>query len=157
MRESLGGCILFVLALSVISCAPMNPSSVQSPAPAPSPEASITVLVLDGTNGRPVFRESPNIWVDDEDRVNPKTNLLGKTNIKVSSTANHIMISPNWGHECRGGDNPQAITHVSYSIAEIRQTGVVTLNLCGKYTKTPEPGVLIFYERPSTWKELWND
>lgn len=105
----------------------------------------------------PVFRESPNIWVDNGEQLNPKTDLFGKTKIRVPSNANQIMISPNWGHECRGGDNPQAITHDRYSIAEVLRIGVVTLNLCGKFTRKPEPGVLIFYEKPSSFKELWNN
>jgi hypothetical protein len=124
--------------------------------PQTSHKVSITILVLNGANGRPVWGESPNIWVDDESRLNPRTNLLGKTKIYVSSDVNEIKISPNWGHECRGGDNPQARTDIRYSVAEVLRTGVVTLNLCGKSTRKPEPGVLIFYERPSTWKERWD-
>lgn len=153
-------CFLFALALTPVGCAPVHDTAVKSApnvgAP-PSPTVFITIVVLNGTNGRPVWRESPNIWVDDEERLNPKTDLLGKTRIEISSRANQIMISPNWGHECRGGDNPQATTAISYSVAEVLRSGVVTLNLCGKSTSKPKPGVLIFYERPSTFKELWND
>jgi len=154
------GYLLSALALTVVGCVAAHDTAVKpghnvgSP---PSPKVSITVVVLNGTNGNPVWRESPNIWVDGEPHINPRTDLLGKAKIEISSSANQIMISPNWGHECRGDDNPQATTDISYPVAEILRNGVVTLNLCGKSTRKPKPGVLIFYERPSTFKELWNN
>lgn len=144
------------LFLTMVGCVPIHPTqSVQGHNVPASQKVAITIVILNGANENPVWRESPNIWVDEEPRLNPKTDLRGKTKIEIPRTANHIMISPNWGHECRGGDNPQATTDISYSIDEILRTGIVTLNLCGKSTRTPEPGVLIFYERPSTLKEIW--
>ena len=159
MRQTRRSYSLIALVLAVVGCVSphhnvIQPTAQGANAPA-THKVSITILVLDGKNGMPVCRESPNIWVDDEPRLNPKTDLLGKVKIEVISDARQIMISPNWGHECRGDDNTEARTNIRYSVAEIVRTGVVTLNLCGKSSRKPEPGVLIFYERPSTWKELW--
>lgn len=114
---------------------------------------SITIKVLNGKTGKAVWRESPNIWIDKEPRINPYTNLHGKTIIKVSSAAAQLRIGPNWGHECRGKDDTPAF----YSIAEILRLGIVSQNVCGAATIAPIPGVLVFYELPSTWRERWND
>ncbi len=150
-----------VLVVTLAACVMTLHTSVQttfqSASPPVTPKTSITILVLNGVNGRSVWREEPNVWIDDEPRLTHKTNLFGKTKIEVPASAKELAISPNWGHECRGGDNPQARTNIRYSIAEILSTGVVALNLCGKFTRKPQPGVLVFYERPSTWKELWNN
>jgi len=118
---------------------------------------SITIKVLNGKTGKPVWRESPNIWIDKEPSINPYTNLHGKAKIKVSSRATQLWITPDFGHECRWKDGDSTKTTVPYSIAEILRTGVVSQNFCGAATIAPIPGVLLFYELPSTWQELWYD
>lgn len=115
----------------------------------------ITIMVLNGKTGKPVWRESPNIWIDKEPHINPYTNLRGKAKIKVSSGATQLWITPDFGHECRWKDGDGTKMTVSYSIAEILRTGVVSQNFCGARATTPTPGVLVFYELPSTWRELW--
>ncbi len=43
----------------------------------------------------------------------------------------------------------------NYSIRKILRTGVVAANTCGKARAKPEPGELIFFERPRTfWEKL---
>ena len=116
---------------------------------------TITIKVLNGKTGKPVWRESPNIWIDKEPSINPYTNLHGKATIKVSSSAAQLRITPDFGHECRWKDGDSAKMRVSYSIAEILRTGVVSQNFCGAATIAPTPGVLVFYELPSTWRERW--
>jgi hypothetical protein len=64
-------------------------------------------------------------------------------------------MTPDFGHECRWKDDPSTKTRVPYSIAEILRTGVVSQNFCGAAAIAPIPGVLVFYELPSTWRELW--
>lgn len=118
---------------------------------------SIIIKVLNGKTGKPVWRESPNIWIDKDALIDPYTNLLGKAKIKVSSNAAQLWITPDFGHECRWKDGDNSKMTVSYSIAEILRTGVVSQNFCGAGTIAPTPGVLVFYELPSTWRELWND
>ena len=116
---------------------------------------SITIKVLNGKTGKPVWRESPNIWVDKEPSINPYTNLHGKAKIKVSNRATQLWMTPDFGHECRWKDDPSTKTRFPYSIAEILRTGVVSQNFCGAAAIAPIPGVLVFYELPSTWRELW--
>jgi hypothetical protein len=110
---------------------------------------SITVKVLNGKTGKPVWRESPNIWIDKEPHINPYTK------IKVSSSATQLWITPDFGHECRWKDGDSTKMTVSYSIVEILRTGVVSQNFCGAPPIAPAPGVLVFYELPSTWRERW--
>lgn len=117
--------------------------------------ASITIRVLNGKTGKPVWRESPNIWIDKEPSINPYTNLHGKAKIKVSHRDAQLRITPNFGHECRWKDGLNTNPMLSYSIAEILHTGVVSQNLCGAVAVAPTPGVLVFYELPSTWRERW--
>jgi hypothetical protein len=116
---------------------------------------SITIEVLNGKTGMPVWRESPNIWIDKEPSINPYTSIHGKTKIKVSSSATQLRITPDFGHECRWKDGPITQLTLSYSIAEILRIGVVSQNFCGATTIAPTPGVLVFYELPSTWRERW--
>lgn len=115
----------------------------------------ITIKVLNGKTGKPVWRESPNIWVDKEPHINPYTSLRGKAKIRISGSATQLWITPDFGHECRWKDDSDAKTSTSYSIAEILRTGVVSQNVCGAATVPPTPGVLVFYEVPSTWREIW--
>ena len=140
------------LAITVLFCYYPLALAAQEATP-----VSITVKVLNGKTGKPVWRESPNIWIDKEPHINPYTNLEGKAKIKVSSSATQLRITPDFGHECRWKESPSAKMTVSYSIAEILRTGVVSQNFCGAATIAPTPGVLVFYELPSTWRELWYD
>jgi len=125
-------------------------------APLPQSNVSITVKVLNGKTGLPVWRESANIWIDDDPQMNPKTNLLGTVKIKIPGKAVQLTITPNWAHECRWDGKPNTKFGDSYSVAEILSTGVVSDNFCGATKVAPTPGVLVFYERPTTWKERWN-
>lgn len=138
-----------LLAIAVLFCYPLALAAREATT------VSITIKVLNGKTGKPVWRESPNIWIDKEPSINPYTNLLGKAKIKVSSSAIQLWITPDFGHECRWKDGPPTKTTVSYPIAEILRTGVVSQNSCGAATIPPTPGVLVFYELPSTWRELW--
>ena len=109
----------------------------------------ITIKVLNGKSGKPVWRESPNVYIDNSNNnVNPRTDRHGVAKLRVPVNGQRIRVSPNWGHECR----PVA-TLPAYSIAEILQKGVVAENSCGAATINPMPGVLVFYELPSTWWE----
>jgi len=117
---------------------------------------SITIKVFNGKTGRPVWRESPLIWIDKEAFISPYTNLRGKAKIKVSRGATQLRIMPDFGHECRWKDGDSSEMAVSYSIAEIRRTGVVSPNFFGAARIAPTPGVLIFYELPSTGRARWN-
>lgn len=109
----------------------------------------ITIKVLNGKSGKPVWRESPNVYIGDSiQNVNPRTDRHGQAKLRIPANAETIKISPNWGHECRPVTTPP-----SYSVAEILQKGIVAQNSCGVATVSPMPGVLVFYERPSTWRE----
>ena len=65
----------------------------------------ITIKVLNGKNGKPVWRESPNVYIGNStENINPRADRYGKTKVR------RIKVNPT-------------------------------------------PGVLVFYERPSTWWE----
>ena len=109
----------------------------------------ITIKVLNGKSGKPVWRESPNIYIDDSnENINPSTDHHGEAKLRIPASAQKIKISANWGHECRS-----VPPFPSYAVSEIFQKGIVTDNSCGTLTVSPIPGVLVFYERPSTWWE----
>jgi hypothetical protein len=112
------------------------------------PDVLITIKVLNGKNGKPVWRESPNVYIGDStENVNPRTDRHGEAKLRIPADAESIKITPNWGHECRPSNAR------SYSVAEILAKGVVAENSCGTSRVNPTPGVLVFYERPSTWWE----
>lgn len=46
-------------------------------------------------------------------------------------------------------------TMAVYNLDSIITTGVVAPNLCGSKTQFPQPGVLVIYVLPATFKELW--
>ena len=44
-----------------------------------------------------------------------------------------------------------------FDLDTILTKGVVAANLCSATTQRPEPGVVVMYVIPSTFKELWNE
>jgi hypothetical protein len=142
--------------LAIAALAVCSVLALAQDATPPKPVVSITVIVLNGKTGRPVWRESPNIWIDKEPSINPYTNWRGKARIKVPRDAAQLRITPDFGHDCRWKEDEANTTRTaSYSIADILQTGIVSENICGAAKVTPQPGVLVFYELPSTWRERW--
>ncbi len=44
----------------------------------------------------------------------------------------------------------------SFDLDTILSTGIVAPNMCSTKTQQPEPGVLVIYVIPATFKELWD-
>jgi hypothetical protein len=141
---------------AILSCYFWLAPALQQAEPSSAAAVSITIKVLNGKTGKPVWRESPNIWVDKLPHINPYTSLRGVAKIRVAGDAALLTITPDWGHECRSNGDPSAKVEISYSVTEIIRTGVVGQNFCGVARVPPTPGILVLYELPSTWRERWN-
>jgi hypothetical protein len=139
--------IVVALLFSMSSLA--TDQTTTSPCKTGGSDVLITIKVLNGKSGKPVWRESANIYIDDSnENINPRTDHHGEAKLRIPAGAQRIKISTNWGHECR-----PVPPFPSYAVSEILQKGVVTDNSCGAVTVSSIPGVLVFYERPSTWWE----
>ena len=132
----------------------------------PQPNASsslvtsrhITVQLVNGKSGLPVWwLGSPYVYVGSSNEpIKRRTNLAGEETIDVTS-ADQLTIRV-WvdfiDKDCRSKDLSRVTE--TYSLTEILKNGVVSSNYCGSSRKDPEPGVLVIYVTPSTFKQLWN-
>jgi hypothetical protein len=116
------------------------------------PEAvanKIIVQLLNGKNGKPIKRESPNIWLGNaKDPTNPQTDSKGEILLEIKLSGNYYV-------DCRLRGNRRAAMNVKYSLNEVVSKGIVTENDCGKSRVDPIPGRLVLYLRPMTFVEKW--
>jgi hypothetical protein len=124
------------------------------------PEAvanKIIVQLLDGKNGKPIKRESPNIWLGNaKDPTNPQTDSKGEILLEIGQVKpKEIKLSGNYYVDCRLRGNRRAAMNVKYSLNEVVSKGIVTENDCGKSRVDPIPGRLVLYLRPMTFVEKW--
>jgi hypothetical protein len=51
----------------------------------------ITIKVLNGKNGRPVWRESPNVYIGNStENINPRTDRHGQANVRIPTNAESV-------------------------------------------------------------------
>lgn len=143
---------------------------------------TLEIRLVDGRNGHPMVGASSyvNIWVGTERKeaiaipTDEKgvarlqlTFNTGEINIPDSSkdrgsiVVDHPVVSYNESFRinapyvlCRsGGSNYSWLRSENFSTKEIVQHGYVSPNTCGKATVPPQPGQVMLFVRPLTWRE----
>jgi hypothetical protein len=116
----------------------------------------LTVKVLDGVTGLPMWFEFPNVWIGSADDAVSRLDIKGEAQFEVSNAKPRVIrVSSNWYADCRyPGDARDAGSKVEYSIDEILERGVVAENVCGSRHAKPTPGAIILYMRQRTFKEV---
>jgi hypothetical protein len=146
------------------------------------PAQTLEIRLLDGRDGRPMIGASSyvNVWVGterkeaiaipaDENGVARLQLTLntGKINIPNSSknrgsiVVDHPVVNYNESFRinipyvlCGSGEsNYSWLGSENFSTKEILQHGYVSPNICGKATVPPQPGQVILFVRPLTWRE----
>ncbi len=119
-------------------------------------EASITIRLVDGRNGRPMGGNRLLVFFSDSQdlRGNRKSSpfVTGKDGIAEVRLdllhAKWIQVFSDWNHVC--SDSPNQI---AFSFESIRREGVVAPNTCGKTRAQIQAGTLTIYARPETFLE----
>lgn len=138
----------------------------------------IRIKVLNGRNGHPVANECVNVWIGpvrgpalllatDGDGVaslrlatnaseeNPghRTPACGGTAVvdPVVAREDTINVTSATGMLCQA--HPPDSPALSFSVPRVLDSGDSTANVCGKAEASPEPGELIFFERPRSFLE----
>jgi hypothetical protein len=123
------------------------------------PKQKITIKLLNGKTGRSVWwRGLASVRVGSLDSVDKRTNFLGQARVDVTSAnpAQVAVVPAFVSRDCRYSEMSRT-RPLSYSIDQIRSTGIVSDNYCGGARRTPKPGVLMIYVIPLTNRELWNE
>jgi hypothetical protein len=139
-----------------------------------TPHRQITVKIRNGKTGRPIWLASPYVFLGKSDPQHfeesyRRTKLWSDAHVDVSGvTPREIRVWIDFTHrDCRfaEGDNRfrtfdfrgKTLNGIgSFDLDTILSTGIVAPNLCSTKTQQPEPGVLVIYVVPATFKELWN-
>jgi hypothetical protein len=113
---------------------------------------------LNGKNGKPMRDEHTNVWTPDS---KPFSRLPGSNGRDLILEFTHtrpleIGVMPNYLFDCRFKRDEMGGRNVKYSLDEIITRGIVGVNLCGKITVPPTPGVLILFVRRRTFREKWD-
>lgn len=119
-------------------------------------EATITLRLINGKNGKPIKDESPNVWVGTKLLEPVRVDSSGEIKISIDPTGSTISFFGNYYRDCRyreGSGNVIQVKDLKYPASEIVAKGIVTENFCGEYVATPTPGVLVIYLRPMTFSE----
>lgn len=145
-------CLLATVCM--FSCTSAHAQSKSS-----EPRATKIVLrILNGRTGWPIWAELPNIWIGAARSPidpPPRTSWRGEITVEVSASGSgEIRFLPNWYVDCRPMSDKMAGRKIEYRIDQIRETGIVAENVCGKARAKPTPGVLTLYVRPRTWEEI---
>jgi hypothetical protein len=140
----------------------------------PTPHQQITVKIRDGKTGGAIWLASPYVFLGKSDPQHfegshRRTKLWNDARVDVSGIApREIRVWIDFIHrDCRfadgdnrfrtfdfGGNTLNGIG--SFDLDTILSTGIVATNLCSTKTQHPEPGVLVIYVIPATFKELWD-
>jgi hypothetical protein len=112
----------------------------------------VTIRVLNGKNGKPM----PNVRVLLQDATTnytlgdaAETDSNGRVTFSLGQSTS-IRPAVDGVGECA---NKREAIDPSFSVAKIRDAGLVESNQCGKFTIPPRPGELVLFCRPPTWWE----
>jgi hypothetical protein len=165
----------FFLVLGFFTQSHSGPYSIAKPTgqTTGTPHQQITVKIRNGKTGGAIWLASPYVFLGKPDpqhfeESHRRTKLWSDARVDVSGVApREIRVWIDFIHrDCRfaDGDNRfrtfdfggNTLNGVgSFDIDTILSTGIVAPNLCGTQTQHPEPGVLVIYVIPATFKELW--
>jgi hypothetical protein len=168
----------FRLFLALVLFAQSNTGLDRVAAPSgqadPARHQQITVKIRNGKTGRPIWLASPYVFLGKPDPQKfqesyRRTKLWNDAHVDVSGIApREVRVWIDFIHrDCRfaegdnrfrtfdlGGSTLSGIG--SFDLDTILSTGIVASNLCSAKTQRPEPGVLVIYVIPPTFKELWD-
>jgi len=150
MWKSLG---LGLYVFGIIVCLMSN---VQVPT---AQEKNIIIRVMDGRNGKPManMHLMVSLGSSQEDvrelksHVDLQTDLNGVALLSIDeSTISRIQVWVDWHTLCQETPNTK-----SFSIEEIRKSGLSTPNNCGSVTREKAPNHLTVFARPAHfWEKL---
>jgi hypothetical protein len=117
-------------------------------------ETTITVRLLNGTNGKPITDRNFNVWIGDTGNILHDTDSQGVIQLDVTnSKPRTIRVLPDFRFDCRANRDFGRGDRIEYPLDEILSKGVISENLCGKPTSHRQPGVLVIFVRPRTLME----
>jgi hypothetical protein len=146
------------------------------------PAQTLEIRLVDGRNGRPMVGASSyvNVWVGaerkeaiaiptDENGVarlqltfnTEEINIPDSSKDRGSIVVDHPVVSYNESFRINapyvlcgsGGSNYSWLRSENFSTKEIVQHGYVSPNTCGKAAVSPQPGKVMLFVRPLTWRE----
>jgi hypothetical protein len=140
----------------------------------PGQPQQITVKIRNGKTGRPIWFASPFVFLGEPDPKNfeashRRTKWWSDAHVDVSGvTPREVRVWIDFIHrDCRfaegdnrfrafdfGGNTLNGIG--SFDLNTILSTGIVAPNMCSTKAQHPEPGVLMIYVIPASFKELWD-
>lgn len=138
----------------------------------PNGREEITVKVRNGKTGLPIWLASPYVYVG---KINPedfvkshrRTKFWGDAHVDVTGALPQtVKVEVDFiDRDCRISasakefqsfdSNDKNTQDGVYDIGVIRSTGIVAHNFCSGKTQRPEPGVLMIFVIPSSFKEIW--
>jgi hypothetical protein len=146
------------------------------------PAQTLEIRLVDGRNGHPMVGASSyvNVWVGTERKeaiaIPADENGVARLQLTFNTGEINIPNSPkdrgsivvehpvvNYNEPFRintpyalcgsGGSNYSWLRSENFSTKEIVQHGYVSPNICGRATVSPQPGQVILFVRPLTWRE----
>jgi hypothetical protein len=116
---------------------------------------TVVVQFLDGRNGKPVTKARVYIGLDSGKRGEPldlRPNSRGEVEFDIGS-AKTFQVTAVGEVPC----HEEGVAVFDYSIEQVRRTGIVTSNNCGRMKVEPASGRLTYFVRPATWWELFKN
>lgn len=120
-------------------------------------QSPVVVQFINGRSGKPIAKAKVYIGFDGlktEKSLALTTDSRGEVRFNTEG-AKTFQVHPVALVAC--GEQPKGAPYRNYSIAEILQTGLVTLNDCGHEKAEPTRGRLIYFARPAGWWELFKN
>ena len=167
-----------IAALALVAALPLHVRSVPRAGGAPGPRAEITIVILNGRNGRPMkhlwvtmytvprmpkdYPPGPEWtgWWSSSQPFSLRTNRSGAGTVRAPRSGAIEVIPGGFTEDCRPPfPNSQHPKYPSpgdvalYPVARILSHGTVSDNTCGKGHAVPVPGRLVIFVRPMTFWE----
>jgi len=124
--------------------------------PCPAQQGQIVIRLLNGKTGKPIRDKSFNVWLGDGGMLLLDTDRKGEIRLDIANVKpREVRVNPNTRFDCRSKRDFSGGGRIKYSLDEVFSRGVITENLCGRYSAPATPGVLILFVRPRTFIEWW--
>lgn len=167
-------------ALALVAVLPLQVRSVPRASDAPGPSGEVTIVILNGKNGRPMkhllatvytFPHMPKDyppgpdWMEWRGSSRPlflRTNRSGAITVRAPTSGAIEVIPGGFTESCRPVFPNSKYPKYSlpgfkalYPVARILSHGTVTDNTCGRGHAVPVPGRLVIFARPMTlWERM---
>ena len=140
------------------------------PARGPRADAKVTILLLNGKNGRPMKRTLLNITIfprmpkpnppgpawagwPETRALYPQTDRKGEATIRAPMNGAVEVFAGGYDVPCSPPLPNSRSPNALYPVGRIVSHGTVTENTCGKGHAVPVPGRLVIFARPMTFWE----